>query len=76
MKNQISLAELKANLVTEEQKRNDIIAQGARAYHLGIEQRNNPRKLEGERKLWDIGWTKARDQFTALLMRWKAIDRL
>jgi hypothetical protein len=65
----ISLQQLKANLQTEEVKRHAILDQGARGYKLGIEQRNNPRKLEGERKLWDIGWTKARDQFSELLKR-------
>lgn len=49
--------------------RDEVIEQGARGYRLGIEQRNNPRKAEGERKLWDIGWTKARDQFSELLKR-------
>ena len=69
MKNQISLTQLKANLATEEQKRQEIIEQGARAFKLGIEQRNCPRKFEGERKLWDIGYEKARKSFDEMLRR-------
>jgi hypothetical protein len=49
--------------------RDEVIRQGARAYRLGIEQRANPRKGEGEQKLWDIGWEKERDAFSALLKR-------
>lgn len=69
MKNQISLAQLRANIATEEQKRQAIIEQGAAAYKLGIDQRNCPRKELGERKLWDIGYDKARKAFDEMLRR-------
>jgi hypothetical protein len=69
MKNEISLEQLKANLATEEQKRQSLIDQGATGYRLGIDQRNNPRKGEGERKLWDIGYEKARKSFDEMLRR-------
>ena len=49
--------------------RDEVIEQGALAYKMGIELRNNPRKPEGERKLWEIGWTEARDTFSELLKR-------
>ena len=65
----ISLQQLKENLQSEEEKRTAIIEQGARGYKLGIEQRNNPRKELGERKLWDIGYDKARKTFDELLRR-------
>jgi hypothetical protein len=41
--------------------RDEVIAQGRRAFRMDIDQRNNPRKTDGERKLWDIGWTAERD---------------
>ena len=69
MKNEITLEQLKANIATEEQKRIAIIDQGGLAYRLGIEQRNNPRKELGERKLWDIGYEKARKSFDEMLRR-------
>ena len=69
MKNQISLAQLKVNIASEEQKRSAIIDQGATGYRLGIEQRNCPRKELGERKLWDIGYEKARKSFDEMLRR-------
>ena len=69
MKNEISLAQLKVNIASEELKRNAIIEQGSTGYRLGIEQRNNPRKTEGERKLWDIGYEKARKSFDEMLRR-------
>lgn len=65
----VTLEQLKADLQSEEMKRTAIIEQGARGYKLGIEQRNNPRKLEGERKLWDIGYEKARKTFDEMLRR-------
>ena len=49
--------------------RDEVIAAGAAAYRLGIEQRNNPRKGEGERKLWDIGYEQARKSFDEMLRR-------
>ena len=59
----ITLQQLKADLQNEEAKRAAIIDQGARGFHLGIDQRNNPRKELGERKLWDIGYEKASKAF-------------
>jgi hypothetical protein len=67
--NQVSLQELKAEIITEAAKREAVVAQGARAYQLGIELYNNPVSAEGPRKLWEIGWTKARDTFNELLRR-------
>ena len=49
--------------------REEVINQGRRAYRMMIEQRANPRKPEGERKLWDIGWAQERDSFAALLKK-------
>jgi hypothetical protein len=49
--------------------RDEVIAQGALGYKMGIEQRNNPRKGEGERKLWDIGYEQARKSFDEMLRR-------
>ena len=49
--------------------RDEVIAHGALCYKMGIEQRNNPRKGEGEQKLWNIGWEKARNEFSTLLAR-------
>lgn len=49
--------------------RDEMIEQGARAYRMGIELRNNPRREDGKRKLWEIGWTKARNAFDELLKR-------
>ena len=45
--------------------RDEVIAQGALAFRMGIEQRNNPRKGEGEQKLWGIGWEQAQAKFYA-----------
>jgi hypothetical protein len=66
---QISLEQLRKDIATEEQKRTAIIELGALCYRMGIDQRNNPRKLEGERKLWDIGYDKARKSFDEMLRR-------
>jgi hypothetical protein len=49
--------------------RGAIIDLGRKAYMFGIELRNNPRKTETERKLWEIGWTQRRDEFTDFLRR-------
>jgi hypothetical protein len=49
--------------------REEIIALGALGYKMGIEKRNNPRKTEGERKLWDIGYDQASKSFADLLRR-------
>jgi hypothetical protein len=67
--NHISLQALKAEIATEAAKRDAVIAQGARAYQMGIEMFNNPVSSDGPRKLWEIGWTKARDTFNELLRR-------
>jgi hypothetical protein len=69
MKNVISLMQLKANLQSEEDKRQALIDQGRRAYKLGIEEVNCPLKELSERKLWSLGWTKARNEFLELLRR-------
>lgn len=47
----------------------DIIQQGRRAYHMGIELRANPHGRQLERELWQKGWENARDKWTALLKR-------
>lgn len=49
--------------------RDAVIKSGALAYRMGIEQRDNPKKIDSERQLWDIGWTKARETFQTLLKR-------
>jgi hypothetical protein len=61
------LKEAIANVVFTD--RGAIIDLGRKAYMFGIELRNNPRKTEGERKLWEIGWTQRRDEFTEFQRR-------
>jgi hypothetical protein len=64
--NQISLQQLKQSIATEQQKREDVIEQGGRAYRLGIERGNNPHKELSSRELWNIGWDKAKKAHEAL----------
>jgi ribosome modulation factor len=47
----------------------EIIKQGRRAYHLGIEQRACPFGRQLERDLWMKGWETARDKWSMLLRR-------
>lgn len=49
--------------------RDAVIDSGKRAYRMGIELRNNPRKSDSERNLWEIGWNHERDSFSTLLKR-------
>ena len=51
--------------------RNAQVAQGRRAYRLGIELRDNPRNLPTDRKLWEEGWTKEARDFAAFVQRTK-----
>jgi hypothetical protein len=44
-KNELTLTEFKAHLATEDEKRKDLVAQGARAYQMGIEQWDCPLKV-------------------------------
>ena len=69
MKNVISLQQLKANIKSEDDKRQALIDQGRRAYRFGIEQRDCPLKELSEQKLWGIGWEKSRNEFLELLRR-------
>jgi hypothetical protein len=63
------LAGVKAHLITEESKRKEVVALGARAYHLGIEQRDCPLTALSEKNLWNEGYRIAQDAFSALLRR-------
>lgn len=66
----ISLQQLKQDLKTEQQKRDALVEQGARAYRLGIEERNCPLNEDSGRKLWLEGYTKEREKFSSMLKRW------
>lgn len=61
----ISLTELKNQMATEDAKRQSVIEQGRRAWHLGIEKNNCPLKELSARNLWVEGWEKARKEFDA-----------
>jgi len=64
-----ALGEVKEHLKKEAESRDAIIAQGQRAFRMGIEKRNNPRKEQGERNLWDIGYDAASRGFDKLFPR-------
>jgi ribosome modulation factor len=68
----ISLQQLRSDLRTEQAKRDALVDQGRRAYHLGIEERDCPLNEPSQRKLWSDGWRIARDKFSAMLKRWAA----
>jgi hypothetical protein len=46
-----------------------IIDAGRRGYSLGIEFRDNPRRTDRERKLWEEGWKLEEQKFRAMLAR-------
>ena len=46
-----------------------VVEAGKRAFHLGIEFRDNPRRSEVERKCWENGWKAAEKRWTDLLKR-------
>jgi ribosome modulation factor len=53
-------------MATEQQKRDALVEQGGRAYHLGIERHNCPLNEPSSRQLWVEGWDKAKKAFEAL----------
>lgn len=65
----VSLQQLKSQMVTEDQKRQDIQDRGARAYRLGIERHNCPLAELSERNLWVMGYDKAKKEFEATFSR-------
>ena len=71
-KNELTLGEFKTHLATEEAKRAALVAQGALAYHMGIEQRDCPFPLKdlSSHNLWNEGYRIARNKFSAMLARW------
>jgi hypothetical protein len=65
----VSLQQLKSQMASEEQKRQEIMDGGARAYRLGIEKSNCPLKELSERNLWNLGYDKSKKEFEALFSR-------
>ena len=65
-KNQISLQQLKSQIVTEQQKRDALVEQGGRAYRMGIEKHMCPLSDLSAKQLWTEGWDKARKAFEAV----------
>ena len=65
----VSLQQLKIEMATEEQKRQTLQEQGARAYRLGIERHNCPLKELSEQNLWKIGYDKSKKEFEAAFSR-------
>ena len=72
MKSQ-ALEQVKANLVREAATNDAVAAKGGRAYHFGIERRNNPENLPSARTAWERGYDAARLKFEAMLARWKSL---
>jgi hypothetical protein len=70
--NEISLQQLKANILTEEEKRKALVDKGAAAFRLGIERRDCPLKLDSERRLWENGYDNARKAFD---ITWRTVGR-
>jgi hypothetical protein len=63
-----------AEMVKRSQRHRDGIAgQGARAYMMGIEVRDNPLGGQTERKIWEEGWTQKQYWFAGLLQRWRTL---
>lgn len=67
------LAEAAKVIKAAQQERDGIAAAGARAFMLGIELRDNPRRQPTERKIWGEGYASKQRWFSALLQRWKSL---
>jgi hypothetical protein len=52
-------------MATEEAKRSNLVAQGARAYRFGIERGHCPLPEPSAVALWKEGWDKAKTSFEA-----------
>jgi hypothetical protein len=71
MNNAQTLAALKVRLEKGQRATDAIATKGRLAYRMGIERRNNPENTPTARTVWERGWDAAKNEFEAMLLRWK-----